>query len=71
VRVTGNDGRRRLFDEVREPGRGVGVPELPDERGGEDDVADEPRPDEEDVQGSIVASSMSITGMSSLIGYTR
>jgi hypothetical protein len=37
-------------------------------RGGEDDVADFAEPDEQDVQSSIVASSMSITGISSLIG---
>ena len=46
-----------------------------DGRRREHDVADQPQADEQDVvgrfYGSIFASSMSITGMSSLIGYTR
>lgn len=46
-----------------------------DGRRREDDVADQPQADEQDVvdgrYGSIFASSMSITGMSSLMGYTR
>jgi hypothetical protein len=37
----------------------------------EGDVSDQTRPYQQDLQGSIVASSISITGMSSLIGYTR
>jgi hypothetical protein len=47
----------------------------------EDDIADQAKPDEQNLlrmtlrvskgQGSTVASSISITGMSSLIGYTR
>jgi hypothetical protein len=44
------------------------MPEGGDERGGEDDVADQTGTDEQDLQGSIVASSMSMTGMSSLMG---
>jgi hypothetical protein len=59
------------FDDVGEPCVGIGAPERPYERRGEDDVADEPRPNQQDLQGSIVASSISITGMSSLIRYTR
>jgi hypothetical protein len=34
----------------------------------EDDIADFTQPDQQDGQSSIVASSISITGMSSLIG---
>jgi hypothetical protein len=39
-----------------------------DERRGEGNVADQAQPDQQDPQGSIVASSISMTGMSSLIG---
>jgi hypothetical protein len=35
---------------------------------GEHHVADQAQPDQEDLQGSTVASSISITGMSSLMG---
>jgi hypothetical protein len=35
------------------------------------DIADQAQPNEQNVQGSTVASSISITGMSSLMGYTR
>ena len=61
----------RGFDDVCELRAGIDTAERADERRREDDVADESRPDEQDLQGSIVASSISITGISSLIGYTR
>jgi hypothetical protein len=42
---------------------------------GEHHIADQAQPNQQDLQwtlyGSIVASSISMTGMSSLIGYTR
>lgn len=49
---------------------GVGKPiaDGPDGRRGEDDVANLAETDQEDLQGSIVASSISMTGMSSLMG---
>jgi hypothetical protein len=52
---------------------GVGVvpPHRGDGRRGENDVADQTQSNQQDLQGSTVASSISITGMSSLIGYTR
>jgi hypothetical protein len=61
------------FDEVGEVGVREPVAEAADGRRREDHVADLPQADQEDArdQGSIVASSMSITGMSSLMGYTR
>jgi hypothetical protein len=52
-------------------GVGKGSAQTADERRSEDDVTDESGTNEKNLQGSIVASSMSITGMSSLIGYTR
>ena len=48
--------------------------ERSEDRRREHDVADHSQPDQQNrarVQGSTVASSISITGMSSLIGYTR
>ena len=62
------DGRRRRFDEVGQVGVREVPPQRTDERGREDDVADQAQADKENVQGSIVASSISMTGMSSLIG---
>src|SRR5687767_3502090 len=51
---------------------GESVAEGPDSRRRKGDVAEEAKSDEQDSgQGSTVASSISITGMSSLMGYTR
>ena len=61
--------RRRLaLDEIRDRRVRVRPPQRPDERRREHDVADQPQANQQDLQGSIVASSISITGMSSLIG---
>ena len=49
-------------------GKGGNTPFSPSK---DEDVAYQAKADEEDLQGSTVASSISITGMSSLIGYTR
>jgi hypothetical protein len=65
--IAQHEGCRR-FDEIGQMCCGIRATQPADERRGEDDVADEPGPDEQNLQGSIVASSMSITGMSSLIG---
>ena len=74
VRVVLNDGRGGPFDQIGEPGPGMVACQGAYRGRREHDVADEAQPDEQDAgraQGSTVASSMSITGMSSLIGYTR
>jgi hypothetical protein len=42
--------------------------ECPDDGGGEDHVANQSQAHQQDFQGSMVASSISMTGMSSLIG---
>jgi hypothetical protein len=68
MRVAVNDRCGRRFDEVGEVRVGQMPPQRADERGREDDVPDQAQADEEDLQGSIVASSISMTGMSSLIG---
>ncbi len=62
------------LDEIGDAGIREAALESANDRRGEDDVADQAEPDEQNgprTQGSIVASSISITGMSSLIGYTR
>ena len=61
------------LDQVGQVRVGVALPQRRDQRRREDDVADETEAEEENTQlrriyFSIVASSMSITGMSSLIG---
>ncbi len=70
----------RRFDEVGDAGVGKPPPQRADRRRGEDHVADQAQANQEDLRTwhsepwtyfSIVASSISITGMSSLIGYTR
>ena len=61
--------RRPLaLDQIRDRRIRVRPPQRPDERRREHDVADQPEANQEDLQGSIIASSISITGMSSLIG---
>jgi hypothetical protein len=66
-----NDRRGDRLDNVGEMRTGKMLAKRTNGRGGEDDVANFAETDEQDLQGSIVASSMSITGMSSLMGYTR
>ena len=65
------DHRRRVtLDEIRDPRAGIRPAQRPDQRRREDDVADQPQANQENLRSrySIVASSISITGMSSLIG---
>jgi hypothetical protein len=71
VRVVAKNGCRRRLDHVRQVRIRPGAAQRGDERCGEHDITDEPWPDEEDLQDSIVASSISMTGMSSWMGYTR
>jgi hypothetical protein len=59
---------RRRFHQIRQSGVGKVTPEGRDHRGRKNHIADEAQADEKDGQGSTVASSISITGMSSLIG---
>src|SRR5437867_2838893 len=68
--VRDDRGGGRL-DDIRDVRVGESLPDRAHGRCGEDDVTDLSEADEEDLQSSIVASSMSMTGMSSLIGYTR
>src|SRR4051794_31778261 len=71
MRIVLEDRRGSRLDEVGEAGVREPPAERPDDRGGEYHVADQPEADQQDVQGSMVASSISMTGMSSLIWYTR
>ena len=76
--VAVENGRGRALDHISDLGLWILPSHRGDKRGRQDDVADEAQPDEEDLHtepalpagdyGSIVASSISITGMSSLIG---
>ena len=72
MRVVRDHRRGCRFDQVGEVGARKGAADGPDCRRREDDVADLPQPDEQDpsgkTQGSTVASSISMTGMSSLMG---
>src|SRR5687768_6908804 len=68
VRMMADDGLGGCFDEIREVRVRKPAPQRANRGRGEHHVANQPQPDEQDVQGSIVASSISITGMSSLIG---
>jgi hypothetical protein len=66
--------RERGFHEIGEVRAGEPAFQRAHDRRREHDVADEAQADQQQAardQGSTVASSMSITGMSSLIGYTR
>ena len=71
IRVVPDDRFGERFDEIRKVGVRIRAAQGAQERCGEDDVADQAKADEQNLQGSIVASSISMTGMSSLIGYTR
>lgn len=66
-----NDRGRGALDQIPDGRLWIMLPQRRDGGGGEHDVADEAKPNQQDLQGSTVASSISITGMSSLIGYTR
>ena len=68
VWISPENWRRWWFDDVGDVPVRVGAPQTADERRSEDDVTNEAGTNEQDSQGSIVASSMSMTGMSSLIG---
>ena len=72
MRIVAHDGGGFFLDDVRDAGIGVVAADGSDRGSREHDIADQSQPDQEDVQMpiyfSIVASSMSMTGMSSLIG---
>jgi hypothetical protein len=70
-RAVQNDRRGGRLDDVREMRVGKTLAKRTNGWGGENDVANFAEADKQYLQGSIVASSMSITGMSSLMGYTR
>ena len=63
-----DDGLGRRFDEIGQLGGGEPAAQGANRGRGKDHVADQAQPDQEDFQGSTVASSISITGMSSLMG---
>jgi hypothetical protein len=72
MRIVPDDRGRGVFHHVHEARVGVRASQSPDQRGGEDDIADEAQAEQQnrarrDAYGSIVASSISMTGMSSLI----
>ena len=72
VRIVSHDRRGFFFDDVGDAGVRVVAAEGSDGRGREDHIANQSEPDEKDVQMpiyfSMVASSISMTGISSLIG---
>jgi hypothetical protein len=70
VRIPRDQRGRMGLDEIGDVCVWVPVADAADGRRREDDVADLAKPEQEDAldQGSIVASSMSMTGMSSLMG---
>ena len=68
MRIAGDDRSGRRLDYISNVCVGELAAEAADGGCREDDVADFAQPDEKDFQGSTVASSTSITGMSSLIG---
>ena len=86
MRIAGDDRRGRRLDDISEVGVGIVPAQRGDDGRREYHVADQPQPDQKDFHygrasppsggflpaghGSIVASSMSMTGMSSLMGYT-
>ena len=70
VWIVPDDRRGGLLDHVREAGRRIRALQGADQGRGENDVADEAEAQQQNrarCYGSIVASSISITGMSSLI----
>jgi len=73
--VVANDGLSGGFNEIREMRARKTTAQRTNRRCGEHHIADQAQPNQQDLQwllyGSIVASSISMTGMSSLIGYTR
>ena len=74
VWVVAHDRFGRGLDEIGDARIREAALECANDWRGEDHVADQAEPDEQNgprTQGSTVASSISITGMSSLIGYTR
>ena len=72
MRIVTHDGFGFFFDDVGDAGVGVVAAEGSNGRSREHDIADQPEPDEKNVQMpiyfSIVASSINMTGISSLIG---
>ena len=68
VRVVLDDGRGSALDQIGDSGVWITPTDRANRRRGEHHVTDEAQANQEDLQGSTVASSISITGMSSLIG---
>lgn len=68
VWMVAHHGLGRRFNEVGEVGGRKPAAHGANRGRGEDHVPDQAQPDQEDLQGSTVASSISITGMSSLMG---
>ena len=71
VRIVGHDRRGQCFDEIQQFGVGESPPQRLNGWSGQNDVADQARPNQQNRhsrQSSTLASSTSITGMSSLIG---
>ena len=72
MRIVTHDRGSFFFDDVSDAGVGIVAADGSNGRSREHDIADQSEPDEQNIQMpiyfSIVASSMSITGMSSLIG---
>ena len=72
VRVVAHDGCSFFFDDVRDAGVWIMAADGSNGWRRKHDIADQSQPDEEDVQMpiyvSMVASSINMTGMSSLIG---
>jgi hypothetical protein len=66
-----HDRQGSWFDQVREVRVWEAAPKRADGRRGEHHIANQAQAKQQNLQGSTVASSISITGMSSLIGYTR
>jgi hypothetical protein len=66
--IVPDDRFRGVFDEVGDRRVWMMAAQRGDRRRGENDVANETKPDEQNLQGSTVASSINITGMSSLMG---
>jgi hypothetical protein len=58
----------RVFHEIGDVSGRKPAAQGADRGRGEHHIADQAQPDQEDLQGSTVASSISITGMSSLMG---
>ncbi len=68
MRIVPEDGCGGGLNQIGDPRVRKPLSHRGDGGGRKDDVADQAKADEQDLQGSTVASSMSMTGISSLIG---